>query len=192
MFARTHTHKSRRSSIARNSRRPSSAGVRYLFLGSALGGRPQREDHYDAAGTPCTARWPQSHRSRSRRATSRRSQSRRLALICSCGRPGECHRRLLIGKVLCERGAELHHILPDGRTRSSNRCRSRNPMTRQSSSEMMIRLEICTIGFTQTTAEHFFRRLADAGLRAAARCPPKQHLAARRLRQSQGSTLFSS
>ncbi len=25
-------------------------GVRYLFLGSELGGRPQREDHYDAAG----------------------------------------------------------------------------------------------------------------------------------------------
>ncbi len=25
-------------------------------------------------------------------------------------------------------------------------------------------MEICTIGFTQTTAEHFFRRLADAGL----------------------------
>ncbi len=25
-------------------------------------------------------------------------------------------------------------------------------------------MEICTIGFTQTTAEHFFRRLADAGI----------------------------
>lgn len=25
-------------------------------------------------------------------------------------------------------------------------------------------MEICTIGFTQTTAEHFFRRLADAGV----------------------------
>ena len=25
-------------------------------------------------------------------------------------------------------------------------------------------MEICTIGFTQTTAEHFFHRLADAGV----------------------------
>jgi hypothetical protein len=34
-------------------------------------------------------------------------------LLCSCGQPQECHRRLLIGKVLCDNGAELRHILPD-------------------------------------------------------------------------------
>jgi hypothetical protein len=38
----------------------------------------------------------------------------RLCLVCSCGRPDDCHRRLLVGKVLCERGLELRHILPDG------------------------------------------------------------------------------
>jgi Domain of unknown function DUF488 len=38
----------------------------------------------------------------------------RLALLCSEGDPHDCHRRLLVGKVLAERGAVLRHILTDG------------------------------------------------------------------------------
>ncbi len=91
--------------------------LRYLFLGSALGGRPQREDHYDAAGHALygeMAAEPAFQSAAERLICGARRH--RLALMCSCGRPDECHRRLLIGKVLCDRGAELHHILPNGRT----------------------------------------------------------------------------
>jgi uncharacterized protein (DUF488 family) len=90
-------------------------GIRYAFLGSALGGRPRREDQLDTEG----------HALYDRMATEptfneaidgvlRGAFEHRIALLCSCGQPHECHRRLLVGKVLCDRGAELRHILPDG------------------------------------------------------------------------------
>lgn len=90
-------------------------GIRYAFLGAALGGRPRREDQLDAEG----------HALYDRMATEptfneaidgvlRGASEHRIALLCSCGAPRECHRRLLVGKVLCDRGAELRHILPDG------------------------------------------------------------------------------
>jgi uncharacterized protein (DUF488 family) len=90
-------------------------GIHYAFLGSALGGRPRREDQLDAEG----------HALYDRMATEptfsdaideilRGAAEQRIALLCSCGQPHECHRRLLVGKVLCDRGAELRHILPDG------------------------------------------------------------------------------
>jgi uncharacterized protein (DUF488 family) len=66
-------------------------GVGYLFLGNELGGRPL---------TGCRAR--------------------RLALLCSEGKPDECHRRLLVGKVLAESGVQLRHILPDGVVQQEN------------------------------------------------------------------------
>jgi uncharacterized protein (DUF488 family) len=89
--------------------------VRYVFLGTALGGRPRREDHYDETG----------HALYSEMAAEPEFQTtvdhllegahaHRMALLCSCGQPEQCHRRLLVGKVLCDRGAELRHILPDG------------------------------------------------------------------------------
>jgi uncharacterized protein (DUF488 family) len=90
-------------------------GMRYTFMGAALGGRPRREDQLDADG----------HALYDRMASEptfgdaidgvlRGAVEQRLALLCSCGQPHECHRRLLVGKVLCDRGAELRHILPDG------------------------------------------------------------------------------
>ena len=89
--------------------------IRYAFLGSALGGRPRREDQLDAEG----------HALYDRMATEpifseaideilHGASEHRIALLCSCGQPRDCHRRLLVGKVLCDRGAELRHILPDG------------------------------------------------------------------------------
>ena len=89
--------------------------VEYLFLGSALGGRPEREEHYDAEGHALYG--PMAQEPAFTSAIDRLLHgvhSHRLALLCSCGSPVNCHRRLLIGRVLCERGAELRHILPNG------------------------------------------------------------------------------
>lgn len=91
-------------------------GVGYLFLGEALGGRPDRDEHHDAEGH---ARYDRmAAEPKFRQAITRLvngAQEHRLALMCSCGQPTDCHRRLLVGKVLCEQRAELRHILPDGR-----------------------------------------------------------------------------
>lgn len=91
------------------------AGIRYTFLGFALGGRPQHESQLDAEGHALygeMAREPVFLEAIERLLHGAREG--RVALLCSCGQPHECHRRLLVGKVLCERGAELRHILPDG------------------------------------------------------------------------------
>ncbi len=90
-------------------------GIRYTFLGSALGGRPRREDQFDADGHALYDRMATEPAfSEAIDAILRGASERRIALLCSCGTPHECHRRLLVGKVLCDRGAELRHILPDG------------------------------------------------------------------------------
>jgi uncharacterized protein (DUF488 family) len=90
-------------------------GIRYTFLGLALGGRPRREDQFDADGHALYDRMATEPAfSEAIDAILRGASERRIALLCSCGMPHECHRRLLVGKVLCDRGAELRHILPDG------------------------------------------------------------------------------
>ncbi len=90
-------------------------GIRYAFMGSALGGRPRGEDQLDADGHALYDRMAlePAFRNAIDRVLSGASEHR-IALLCSCGQPHECHRRLLVGKVLCDRGAELRHILPDG------------------------------------------------------------------------------
>ncbi len=93
----------------------SDRGIAYLFLGKALGGRPARDDHYDASGHALYG--PMAEEPRFQAAVAKLlhgAQRHRLALMCSCGEPLDCHRRLLVGKVLCERGAELRHIRRDG------------------------------------------------------------------------------
>lgn len=90
-------------------------GLRYLFLGEELGGRPSSEDHYDEDGHALYSRMaaePSFEEAISRLV--RGAHDYRIALLCSEGQPHHCHRRLLVGKVLAERGVELRHILPDG------------------------------------------------------------------------------
>ena len=97
-------------------------GVSSLFLGEALGGRPGDDRHYDAEGHALygpMASEPEFERAIAR--VLRGAQAHRLALMCSCGQPRDCHRRLLVGKVLCDHGAELRHILPDGQLQSERR-----------------------------------------------------------------------
>lgn len=90
-------------------------GVRYLFLGEELGGRPSRDEHYDADGHALYSRMAeeQSFRAAIDRLVAG-ADRHRIAIVCSEADPEHCHRRLLVGKVLTERGVELRHILPGG------------------------------------------------------------------------------
>jgi uncharacterized protein (DUF488 family) len=94
-------------------------GVGYLFLGAELGGRPTREEHYDAEGHALYGLMSEEELFKA--AVDRLicgAHRHRIALVCSEGNPHDCHRRLLVGKVLCDRGVELRHILPDGTIRT--------------------------------------------------------------------------
>lgn len=92
------------------------AGIRYAFLGDALGGRPKDHRFYDPG---------ENHPNYARLATStdylagieqllQLAAQERVAILCSEGDHHKCHRGLLITPTLLERGARVLHIAPDG------------------------------------------------------------------------------
>ena len=90
-------------------------GIGYLFLGRELGGRPQGEIFYDSDG-----RVDYALVGRSRpfldgiNTLEGEIRTRTAALLCSEEDPARCHRRLLVGRALEERGITLRHIRGDG------------------------------------------------------------------------------
>jgi uncharacterized protein (DUF488 family) len=93
-------------------------GVEYRFLGEALGGRPADAELYDAEGHALYDRMSESPAFQAAiEALAADAATRRIALLCSERDPDGCHRRLLVAKVLADRGVELRHLLPDGGVR---------------------------------------------------------------------------
>jgi len=92
------------------------AGIRYLYLGRELGGRPEQAGFYDEAGHVLYDRVAASgpfQKGLSRLERGIREYT--IALVCAEENPAECHRRLLIGWVLLGRGVRVEHIRGDGR-----------------------------------------------------------------------------
>jgi uncharacterized protein (DUF488 family) len=95
------------------------SGVRYLFLGAELGGRPANPAYYDAKGRVLYSRLRDDARFQAGIARLETGMERfRVALVCGEEDPAHCHRRLLIGRVLAERGHIMIHIRGDGRLES--------------------------------------------------------------------------
>ena len=92
-------------------------GIGYVFLGRELGGRPSDRSCYDATGrvrydrVADTALFDDGVRR-----VMRDANERRIALMCTEKEPLECHRTLLVARILAERGVAVEHILADGRT----------------------------------------------------------------------------
>jgi uncharacterized protein (DUF488 family) len=90
-------------------------GIGYLFLGGELGGRPEEEMFYDTEGRVDYTLVGRSQPFLD--GISRLEQeigTRTVALLCSEEDPARCHRRLLVGRALEERGFTLRHIRGDG------------------------------------------------------------------------------
>ena len=95
------------------------AGIRYLFLGAELGGRPANPAYYDANGHVLYSRLCDDAGFQAAIARLETGMERfRVALVCGEEDPAHCHRRLLIGRVLTERGHTMIHIRGDGRLES--------------------------------------------------------------------------
>jgi uncharacterized protein (DUF488 family) len=92
------------------------AGMRYSFLGKELGGRPEGAEFYDEDGR---VRYYLVARAQIFNEAIERLEKAhgryRIALMCGEEDPTGCHRTLLIGRVLHERGTDLAHIRGDGR-----------------------------------------------------------------------------
>ncbi len=94
-------------------------GIAYLFLGQELGGRPEGSEFYDEAGHVLYHRIADSplfHAGITR--LEDEIGQHRIAVLCSEENPAVCHRHLLVGRVMAERGAIITHIRSDGRLQS--------------------------------------------------------------------------
>ena len=90
--------------------------VQYVFLGLELGGRPPEPEFYDNEGHVLYGAVARTERFGSGlRRLLQGSNSYRVAMLCSEEDPALCHRRLLISRILCERGISVEHIRGNGR-----------------------------------------------------------------------------
>lgn len=89
-------------------------GIAYVHLGRELGGRPQdpslyvkgRADYEKVAKTALFQRGLER--------VMKGGAHYRLALMCAEQHPLDCHRCLLVGRALHDRGVTVNHILADG------------------------------------------------------------------------------
>jgi uncharacterized protein (DUF488 family) len=94
------------------------AGIRYAFMGDQLGGRPAGTEFYDEEGYVRYDLWSASETFQDGIAKLEHAAARRrVAVLCSEENPAECHRHLLIARVLegrCWASSRIIHIRSDG------------------------------------------------------------------------------
>ena len=91
------------------------AGLRYVFMGDTLGGQPRDPAcHTDGKVDYDKVRAQPFFRTGIERLKQAYEQRRRVALMCSEGRPEDCHRSKLIGEALAAAGIPVRHIDEDG------------------------------------------------------------------------------
>jgi uncharacterized protein (DUF488 family) len=91
-------------------------GIRYVFMGDMLGGRPNDRSCYDEAGHVDYLACRESLDFKDGFGRLRRAfeQNAGAAIFCSELRPEHCHRTKLIGEVMAEMGVPVMHIDADG------------------------------------------------------------------------------
>jgi uncharacterized protein (DUF488 family) len=91
------------------------ARIRYLFMGDTLGGQPKDPAcHTDGKVDYDKVRTQPFFQEGIARLRKAFEQQRPVALMCSEGRPEQCHRSKLIGEALAAAGIPVCHIDEDG------------------------------------------------------------------------------
>ena len=92
-------------------------GIRYVFMGDTLGGKPKGGEHLDATGKVDYIQLSEAPEFQFGMARLLTAHSKGLCsfLMCSELRPEECHRCKLIGAALAEKDVEIIHIDEKGR-----------------------------------------------------------------------------
>ena len=86
-------------------------GIRYLFMGDTLGGQPDDETCYtDGKVDYDKLSTKDYYREGIARLHKASQQNLRVAIMCSEGKPENCHRSKLIGRTLNQEGVEVIHI----------------------------------------------------------------------------------
>lgn len=86
-------------------------GIRYVFMGDQLGGRPDDPDCYvDGKVDYARVKEKPFYQAGLERLRTAAAQDAQVVLLCSEGKPEMCHRSKLIGASLDEMGIEVRHI----------------------------------------------------------------------------------
>lgn len=93
-------------------------GIAYVFLGDELGGRPKDKQLFcdGVANYEAMARDPAFERGLDR--VIEGAERYRIALMCSEHDPLDCHRCLMVGRELKERGVVVTHLIPGDAAKS--------------------------------------------------------------------------
>lgn len=92
------------------------ADIRYVFMGDSLGGRPDDAACYTSSGKVDYAKINEQdfYRQGIDRLMKAQAQGLAVSIMCSEGKPENCHRSKLIGKTLAQRGISVAHIDENG------------------------------------------------------------------------------
>jgi uncharacterized protein (DUF488 family) len=100
-------------------------GIEYVFLGKELGGRPEDPSCYEDGRADYSRMAQTDEFNEGIRRVSDGSHKYRIALMCSEGDPLNCHRTLLLARVLSARGFDIRHIERDGVSSSQQELENR-------------------------------------------------------------------
>lgn len=92
------------------------AGIAYVFLGNELGGRPRESDCYRNGVADYEKMALKDSFKKGLERVLEGAGKYRIAMMCSEQDPLDCHRCLLVGRALAEKGINVGHILADGST----------------------------------------------------------------------------
>lgn len=90
------------------------SGIEYVFVGDSIGGRSTNDDDYENGRVVYSRLKSSDNFETGLQRVLVGSEKYNLALMCSEKEPIECHRTLLVGQALFERGIPVTHIHGDG------------------------------------------------------------------------------
>src|ERR1700687_2526120 len=97
-------------------------GIRYVFLGRELGGRPDGDEFYDDDGHVLYGRVAETELFQEGLSRLEKGiREYKVAVLCAEENPAACHRRLLVGRVLLDCGIQVEHIRGDGRLQTEEK-----------------------------------------------------------------------
>lgn len=106
-----HTPQFNRDSLAEKLK---GAGVAYVYLGDALGGRPTGAHLFDNGVADYEAMAVEPAFEAGLQRVRKGAETHVVALMCAEQEPLDCHRCLLVSRRLREMGLAVSHVLPDG------------------------------------------------------------------------------
>ncbi len=107
-------------------------GIKYVFLGQELGGRPQNRQFYDEDGHALYSEMAESEIFKQGIERLKDGASRfKVAMVCSEEDPRTCHRHLLISRVLLKDGFQIDHIRSNGEVLSAALIEKQDEAARQ-------------------------------------------------------------